>query len=117
MAANCCDELLGFHRRQTVEPLEVIVVDNGSTDGAPEVACAPGARVIAMGRNAGFAAAVNRGIRGGQRRRHRADQFRRRTRPPLARNALGAASRDVRFRDRQDPAGRTRRIPWTERTT
>ena len=40
-----------------------MVVDNGSTDGAPEAARACGARVIAMGRNAGFAAAVNRGIR------------------------------------------------------
>jgi len=48
--------------RQTVEPLEVIVVDNGSTDSAPEVAARTGARLLAMGRNAGFAAAVNRGI-------------------------------------------------------
>jgi GT2 family glycosyltransferase len=38
------------------------VVDNGSEDGAPEVACRAGARVIPMGRNAGFAAAVNRAI-------------------------------------------------------
>src|SRR6202044_1100045 len=42
---------------------ELIVIDNGSTDGAPELARQRGARVIAMGRNAGFAAAVNRGIR------------------------------------------------------
>jgi GT2 family glycosyltransferase len=42
---------------------ELLIVDNGSTDGAPEVARARGARVIAMGHNAGFAAAVNRGIR------------------------------------------------------
>jgi GT2 family glycosyltransferase len=41
----------------------LLVVDNGSTDGAPESARARGARVIPMGRNAGFAAAVNRGIR------------------------------------------------------
>jgi len=41
---------------------EVLVVDNGSTDGAPQLARERGARVIAMGRNAGFAAAVNRGI-------------------------------------------------------
>ena len=48
---------------QTEAPAEVLVVDNGSTDGADEAAWTRGARVIAMGRNAGFAAAVNRGIR------------------------------------------------------
>jgi GT2 family glycosyltransferase len=47
---------------QTLRADEMIVVDNGSTDGAPELARERGARVIAMGRNAGFAAAVNRGI-------------------------------------------------------
>ena len=62
---NGCEllrELLLSIVRQTVEPLEVIVVDNGSTDSAPEVAVRMGARLIAMGHNAGFAAAVNRGI-------------------------------------------------------
>jgi GT2 family glycosyltransferase len=48
---------------QTVPAAEVLAVDNGSTDGAPELARRRGARVIAMGRNAGFAAALNRGIR------------------------------------------------------
>jgi GT2 family glycosyltransferase len=48
---------------QTLRADEVIAVDNGSTDGAPDLARSRGARVIAMGRNAGFAAAVNRGIR------------------------------------------------------
>src|SRR5881227_2875851 len=47
---------------QTTRAAELIAVDNGSTDGAPELARDRGARVIAMGRNAGFAAAVNRGI-------------------------------------------------------
>ena len=47
---------------QTRPAAELLVVDNASTDGAPEVARARGARVISMGRNAGFAAAVNRGI-------------------------------------------------------
>jgi GT2 family glycosyltransferase len=42
---------------------ETLVIDNGSTDGAPELARERGARVIAMGRNTGFAPAVNRGIR------------------------------------------------------
>ena len=48
---------------QTQPTTEVLVFDNGSADGAPEAARQRGARVIAMGRNAGFAAAVNRGIR------------------------------------------------------
>lgn len=48
---------------QTRPAAEWIVVDNGSDDGAPEWARERGARIIAMGRNAGFAAAVNRGIR------------------------------------------------------
>ncbi len=47
---------------QTQPVDELLVVDNGSADGAPEAARERGARIIAMGRNAGFAAAVNRGI-------------------------------------------------------
>jgi GT2 family glycosyltransferase len=41
---------------------EVIIVDNGSTDNSLEVAREAGARVIELRSNAGFAAAVNRGI-------------------------------------------------------
>jgi GT2 family glycosyltransferase len=55
--------LLSSLEAQTLPVSELLVVDNGSTDGAPELARAHGARVIPMGRNAGFAAAVNRGIR------------------------------------------------------
>ncbi|HMO11288.1 MAG TPA: glycosyltransferase family 2 protein [Actinotalea sp.] len=42
----------------------VVVVDNGSTDGTPEVVarCAPFARVVATGRNGGYAAGINRGV-------------------------------------------------------
>jgi GT2 family glycosyltransferase len=41
---------------------EIIVVDNGSEDDSAELADGAGARVLRMGRNLGFAAAVNRGI-------------------------------------------------------
>jgi GT2 family glycosyltransferase len=57
------ERLLGSLEAQTEPAGELLVVDNGSEDGAPELARQRGARVISMGRNAGFAAAVNRGIR------------------------------------------------------
>ena len=41
---------------------EIIVADNGSSDDSAEVAERTGARVLRLGRNFGFAAAVNRGI-------------------------------------------------------
>jgi len=41
---------------------EIIVVDNGSDDDSVKLAARAGARVLQMGRNLGFAAAVNRGI-------------------------------------------------------
>jgi GT2 family glycosyltransferase len=46
------------------EPLEVIVVDNGSSDGSPEAIEAefPAAVMIRMGLNAGFSGGVNAGI-------------------------------------------------------
>jgi len=54
--------LLDSLAAQTQPVDELLVVDNGSADGAPEAARDRGARVIPMGHNAGFAAAVNRGI-------------------------------------------------------
>ena len=60
------ERLLGTLAAQTRPAGELLVVDNGSEDGAPDAARAAGARVISMGRNAGFAAAVNRGIREGR---------------------------------------------------
>jgi GT2 family glycosyltransferase len=50
-------------KRQT-HPIErVIVIDNGSTDDSARVAEQASALVVSLGRNLGFAAAVNRGIR------------------------------------------------------
>jgi glycosyltransferase involved in cell wall biosynthesis len=49
---------------QTYEPVEAIVVDDGSTDHTPEVIASFGERVIGLRQpNAGPAAALNRGIR------------------------------------------------------
>jgi len=59
--ARVAGRLLDSLEAQTVPVAELLVVDNGSSDGAPELAARRGARVIPMGRNAGFAAAVNRG--------------------------------------------------------
>jgi GT2 family glycosyltransferase len=61
--ADLLGRLLATVRKQTVAFREIVVVDNASTDGAPEVARAFGCRVIEMGENAGFACAVNRGWR------------------------------------------------------
>ncbi len=46
---------------QTRPFAEIIVVDNGSADDSVELAAMAGATVLKMGRNLGFAAAVNRG--------------------------------------------------------
>lgn len=57
------ERLLERLRAQTHPIAEILVVDDGSQDGAPERAEASGARVIRMGAHGGFAPAVNRGIR------------------------------------------------------
>ena len=57
------ERLIASLEAQTAAAAELLIVDNGSTDGAPELARERGARVIPMGGNAGFAMAVNRGIR------------------------------------------------------
>ncbi len=57
------ERLIGSLHAQTYPVAEIVVVDNGSKDGAPEAAEGLGARVVRMGRNAGFSGAVNRGIR------------------------------------------------------
>src|SRR3954470_20778567 len=52
---------------QTVEPLEVILVDDGSSDSTVELATALGARVVSQA-NAGHAAARNTGVAAAQGR-------------------------------------------------
>ncbi len=48
----------------TVLPTEVIMADNGSTDGAPEAAAQefPGARLLRTGGNIGYGGAINRAV-------------------------------------------------------
>jgi len=57
-------ECLGSLRRQQVRPAEIIVVDDGSTDGTAAFVRAnyAEARVIALEENRGFCVAVNAGI-------------------------------------------------------
>jgi hypothetical protein len=45
---------------------ELVIVDNDSSDGSADAAASAGARVLQMGRNAGFSAANNAGIRATQ---------------------------------------------------
>jgi GT2 family glycosyltransferase len=55
--------LLASLRAQTRPPDELLVVDDASTDGSAQWLRAQGVDVLRLRRNAGFAAAANRGIR------------------------------------------------------
>lgn len=59
--AHC---LLSLKKNPPAIDHEIVVVDNDSSDGSAEAAqTIPGVRVVRMGRNAGFSAANNAGIR------------------------------------------------------
>ena len=61
---QCLDSI----RLCTDEPYELIVVDNGSTDGTVDyLRSLPGVRLIANETNRGFPAAANQGIGGRDR--------------------------------------------------
>lgn len=66
---NRCELLVALLESLRAQKLpfdEIIVADNGSADDSAEVAERAGARVLRLGRNFGFAAAVNRGIEAAQ---------------------------------------------------
>ncbi len=58
--------LLESLRAQTRPFDEILVADNGSTDDSADLAEHAGARVLRLGRNFGFAPAVNRGVAAAQ---------------------------------------------------
>jgi len=49
---------------QTAAPYEVVLADNGSTDGAPERAVGPSVRLLPTGANVGYGRAANLGASG-----------------------------------------------------
>lgn len=57
------DTFLNSLATATTGPYDVLMVDNGSTDGAPEAAAAAGsARLLRTGANVGYGGGLNRGV-------------------------------------------------------
>jgi N-acetylglucosaminyl-diphospho-decaprenol L-rhamnosyltransferase len=58
------DSFLATLRTATTRPLDVVLADNGSTDGAPQrsAATSPDVRVLPSGGNVGYGPAVNAGL-------------------------------------------------------
>lgn len=62
-AAQYMDKVLAAFALQSVQPNEVVVVDNESTDGTREIALSHGARVVSIGRTEfTYGRALNMGI-------------------------------------------------------
>ncbi|MCS7315477.1 MAG: glycosyltransferase family 2 protein [Bryobacterales bacterium] len=57
------ESLLPRLKSQTLAPAQVVVADDGSSDGSAEAAARLGAEVVRLPRRQGFAAAVNAGLR------------------------------------------------------
>jgi glycosyltransferase involved in cell wall biosynthesis len=64
--AEFIEQALRSVKSQVLQPGEIIVVDDGSSDASPLLAEAAGARLIRHDRNRGLAAARNSGIRASQ---------------------------------------------------
>ena len=50
-------------KRHTEEPYEIIVVDNGSSDGTVDICRQEGIAFISLANNVGFPAACNKGLK------------------------------------------------------
>lgn len=57
------ESLLARLKEQTLAPAQIVVADDGSSDGSAEAAARLGAEVVRLEQHRGFAAAVNAGLR------------------------------------------------------